>query len=76
MGNSSEGVVDPQLRVNGLSGLRVADASVFSFMISSNTHFPTIMVGERAASLVLNETSSKPFLRWENPLEFESPRGY
>lgn len=56
MGNGSEGVVDPQLRVHGLTGLRVADASVFSFMISSNTNFPTIMVGERAASLVLNGT--------------------
>lgn len=54
MGNGSEGVVDPHLRVHGLSGLRVADASVFSFMVSSNTNFPTIMVGERAANLILN----------------------
>ena len=53
MGHDSEGVVDSELRVHRLTGLRVADASVFSFMISSNTNFPTIMVGERAARLVL-----------------------
>lgn len=53
MGADSEAVVDVDLRVRGLVGLRVADASIFSFMISSNTNFPTIMVGERAANLVL-----------------------
>jgi choline dehydrogenase len=59
MGNGTDGVVDPQLRVHGLTGLRVADASVFSFMISSNTNFPTIMVGERAAAMVLADIQKR-----------------
>jgi choline dehydrogenase len=45
-------VVDPQLRVHGLSGLRIADASVFPTMPSGNTNAPSIMVGEKAADLI------------------------
>ena len=49
-------VVDDQLRVHGLTGLRVADASIFPTMPSGNTNAPAIMVGEKASDLVLEAT--------------------
>ena len=52
MGVDDQAVVDPQLRVRGVEGLRVADASVMPFVSSGNTHAPTLMIGERAADLV------------------------
>lgn len=52
MGKGRDCVVDPRLRVHGLSGLRVADASVMPFHTSSNTNVPSIMIGERAADLI------------------------
>jgi choline dehydrogenase len=45
-------VVDDKLRVHGLSGLRIADASIFPTMPSGNTNAPSIMVGEKAAELI------------------------
>jgi choline dehydrogenase len=53
MGVDAGAVVDPRLRVRGVEGLRVADASVMPFVSSGNTHAPTVMIGERAADLVL-----------------------
>jgi choline dehydrogenase len=47
-----EAVLDPQLRVRGLEGLRVADASVFPVIPGGNTNAPTMMVAERAADLI------------------------
>ena len=44
--------LDPELRVRGVEGLRVADASVFPIIPGGNTNAPTIMVGERAADLI------------------------
>ena len=52
MGVDELAVVDPQLRVRGIEGLRVADASVMPQVTSGNTHAPTVMIGERAAELV------------------------
>ena len=52
MGVDELAVVDPQLRVHGVEGLRVADASVMPQVTSGNTHAPTVMIGERAAELV------------------------
>ncbi len=49
---SPNGVVDDRLRVHGLTGLRVADASIFPTMPSGNTNAPSIMVGEKAGDLI------------------------
>lgn len=49
-------VVDPQLKVHGLQGLRVADASVFPSIPTGNTNAPAIMVGEKASDLILQST--------------------
>jgi choline dehydrogenase len=54
MGTDTDAVLDPQLRVRGVQGLRVADASVMPEVTSGNTNAPTIMIGEKAADLVLS----------------------
>lgn len=56
MGHDELAVVDDQLRVRGISGLRIADASVMPDVPSGNTNLPAIMVGERAADLVRGRT--------------------
>jgi choline dehydrogenase len=56
MGVDELAVVDPQLRVRGIEGLRVADASVMPTVTAGNTHAPTTMIGERAADLVLGRS--------------------
>lgn len=56
IGSGTDAVVDPQLRVYGIEGLRVADASVMPDVPSGNTNLPAIMVGERAADLILGRT--------------------
>jgi choline dehydrogenase len=52
MGTGPNAVVDDQLKVHGLEGIRVADASIFPTMPSGNTNAPSIMVGEKAADLI------------------------
>ncbi len=54
MGVGTDAVVDPQLRVRGLDGLRVADASVMPRVIGGNTNAPVIMIAEKAADLILD----------------------
>ncbi|MFH5210092.1 GMC family oxidoreductase [Antrihabitans sp. NCIMB 15449] len=55
MGADAEAVVDPQLRVNGVAGLRVADASVMPSIVSANTNAATVLIGEVAADLLRGE---------------------
>ncbi|NDB17320.1 MAG: alcohol dehydrogenase, partial [Gammaproteobacteria bacterium] len=55
MGSDPAAVVDPQLRVQGIAGLRVADASVMPTLISGNTHAACVMIGERAAAFLLRD---------------------
>jgi choline dehydrogenase len=52
MGSDERAVVDAELRVRGVDGLRVADASVMPVITGGNTNAPTIMIGERAADLI------------------------
>jgi choline dehydrogenase len=52
MGRDDASVVDAQLRVRGVAGLRVADASVMPAIIRGHTHAPSVLIGEKAANLI------------------------
>ena len=54
MGPTSSAVVDLELRVNGIDGLRVADCSIMPSLVSGNTNAPTMMIGERAARFIMS----------------------
>jgi choline dehydrogenase-like flavoprotein len=55
MGGDPTAIVDPRLRVNGIEGLRVADASIMPAALNACTHAPTIMIDEKAAAMVAED---------------------
>ena len=58
MGRDPLAVVDAQLRVHGLEGLRIVDASVMPQLVGGNTNMPVIMIAERASDLIRGKTSA------------------
>jgi choline dehydrogenase len=80
MGHDRMAVVDPQLRVHGIHGLRVADGSIMPTIVSANPNAAIIMIGEKAADMIKNDVTALRYveLRHETPNHDQNnlrPRG-
>jgi choline dehydrogenase len=77
MGSDPGAVVDPELRVAGMRGLRVADASVMPTLVSCNSNAATIMIGEKAADLVrgLDRAGNNAALQGDTKEQSRSAQG-
>ena len=60
MGTGPNAVVDPELKVHGLNGLRVVDASVMPLVPGGNTNAPTVMVAEKASDMIRGRAPLPP----------------
>ncbi len=69
MGQDPDAVIDPELRVYGVEGLRVADVSIMPFITTGNTNAPTFMIGEQASDVLLaaQGEGSRP-ARWRDAI--------
>src|SRR4030095_13006368 len=78
MGLGEDAVLDPaSMRVHGLEGIRVVDASAFPYIPNGNTYAPVMMVAEKSAELILGHTPLPPsdvqFYRWRDGSPLDPP---
>jgi len=57
-GEKTQSVVNSRLKVHGMKGLRIADASVMPFVLTGNLNGPSMMIGQRASEIILEESSA------------------
>jgi choline dehydrogenase len=73
MGPGSDSVVDPELRVRGVAGLRVADASVFPSILGGNTNAAVVMIAEKASDMILGRPAPQPLDLASAPARIAEP---